>query len=57
MAVRKERLSVNTFSTAGCKREQCDVLSATLHGINGEIIEIQVLSFPTICSILKTQLR
>ena len=34
--VRKERLSVNTFGTAGCKREQCDLLSVTLQGINGE---------------------
>ena len=33
--------------------EWCDVLSVTL-GINGENIEIHVLSFPTICSMLKT---
>ena len=52
--VRQERLSVNTFGTAGFKREQCDALSVTLQGINGENIEIQVLSFPVICSMLKT---
>ena len=52
--VSQERLSVNTFGTARCKREQCDVLSVTLQGINGENIEIQVLSIPTICSMLKT---
>ena len=52
--VRQERLSVNTFGSAGCKREQCDVLSVTLLSVSGENIEIQVLSFPTICSALKT---
>ena len=52
--VRKEQLNVNTFGTAGCKREHCDLLSVTLQGINGENIEIQVLSFPTICCMLKT---
>ena len=52
--VRQEKLSVNTFGSTGCKREERDVLSVTLQSIGGENIKIRVLSFPMICSTLRT---
>ena len=45
---------MNTFDSTGCKTEECDVLSVTLQGISGEDIKVQVLSFLTICSALRT---
>jgi len=45
---------MNTFGSTRCKREECDVLSVTLQGISGEDIRVQVLSYPIICSALRT---
>ena len=52
--LRQERLALNTFGNTGCKREDCDLIAVTLQGRRGEDIEIQVLSFPVICSPLQT---
>ena len=52
--LRQERLALNTFGNTKCKRENCDLIAVTLQGRMGENIEIQVLSFPAICSALQT---
>ena len=52
--LRQERLALNTFGNTGCKREDCDLIAVTLQGRRGEDIEIQMLSFPVICSPLQT---
>ena len=52
--LRQEQLALNTFGNTGCKREDCDLIALTLQGRMGKDIEIQVLSFPAICSPLQT---
>ena len=47
--LKKERLNLNTFGTEQSLRKDCDLVKIVLKDRDGLDIEIQALTFPTIC--------
>ena len=48
--LKRETLNLNTFGTEQCQKKKCDLVKVILKGKDGDDIEVNALTFPTICA-------
>ena len=53
-SLKQEQLTLNTFGNEKFSKRECDLIRIRLQGRFGEDVEIMALTFPAICSPLKT---